>query len=103
MLGLLNSTASVIRRSSTTSGPEPTVTTSVVATTRTRVCALDAKELGPQYDPAVMRCLLYFPYGTDIRTSDRVTADGFTYEIEGVDINAGAQRHHIEANAKRVD
>jgi hypothetical protein len=103
MLGLLNSDATIVRRTFTTSGPEPTPTTAVVATVRTRVCALDAKELGPQYDPAVMRCLLYFPYGTDIRTSDRVTVDSLTYEIEGVDFDAGAERHHVEANAKRVD
>ena len=102
--GLLNSRATITRTTFVTSGPEPTPTTATVASdVPCRVCNMEAQEQGPAFDPQVMRVLLYFPYGTDVTNHDRVTVSSVVYELEGVDNNAGAQQHHVEVTAKRID
>ena len=101
--GLLTNTATITRRSTSNTGPEPGVTSSTVASdVPCRVEWLTAKELGPAFEPSVAQVRIYFELGTDITPSDRCTISSRVYEIQGVDFDTAGRGHHIEVYAKVI-
>lgn len=101
--GLLNKSATITRKSYTNNGPSPGTSTATVASAvPCRLHYLSAKELGESYDPSVAQYTIYMPHGTDINSSDTVTVDSNTYEVHGVNEDAGGMSHHIEVTAQRV-
>lgn len=100
---LLETTATIVRRSATSNAPEPSISTSTVATgVPCHVEWLSAKELGPSFEPSVAQVRIYFEYGTDIITADRCTIDSRIYEVQGIDFDTAGRGHHIEVYAKVI-
>lgn len=100
-LGLLNTTCSTQRSSNsrTALGKEKNYSANL-SNVPCRIQQSNGDELATETDnlqSLVAQHKLWFPIGTDLVTTDRVTVGGTTYEVTDVDADVAGAGHHAAA------
>lgn len=67
-----------------------------------RIEAKDVKETDKETGAVISTHDAFFLFGVDLLEQDRLVVDGVTYDVQGVDADAGGAGHHVEATLKVV-
>jgi SPP1 family predicted phage head-tail adaptor len=105
MRGLLNSTATIRRYTEGAVGDtgHKARTWADHATAACRIEQVTGRERVQQGDTAIYTHRCWLPYGTDVTEDDRIVVGATTYELESVDADVAAAKHHVMARLREVD